>query len=100
MRHKPVHRFETDMVGINVVRLLPTQCLDRRVSRPARGGRLRTDGYVLPAGLVPDRNDLDALLRSHHTGTKLGLGLVREAVTDPQRIFLKCQNLSHVTSGS
>ncbi len=89
VRHKLIYCLAPDMVGIDVVRPVPSQRLDGGIRSLARGGRLGANGDVLAIGLVPDGNHLHSLLRGHQTGAQLRLGLMRKTVAYPQRIFLK-----------
>ena len=77
-----VHRAEADMVGIHVVGPRPPQRLDGCIRRRARACGLGPDDHVLAVGFVPDRDDLNALLRGRQARAQLGGSLPREAVAD------------------
>ena len=79
--------FEADVVGVDVVRLLPAERLHRGVGRGPHARRLGADDRVLAVRLVPDRDDLDALLGGQHAGPQLRLRLVREPIADADGVF-------------
>ena len=82
-----VHGFQADVVGVDVVGLLPAQFAHRGVGRRADAAGFGADGRVLAVRLVPDRDDLGALLGGQHAGAQLGLGLVGETVADAEGVF-------------
>ena len=91
VRQETVHRAELDMVGIHVVRPLPAQFFGRCIRRSPRGRGLGTDDEMFAVRLVPNGDDLEAVRGCHHASAKLGFGLVREAVADPDRQLLEFQ---------
>ena len=71
-----------DVVGVHVIRLVPLQFAHRLVRSGAHAGGLGADGQVLAVGLVPDRDDFDALFGRHQTGPQLGPRLTGKTVAD------------------
>ena len=84
-----VHGAEADVVGIDVVGLLPARSPHRRVGRGAHARRFGADDGVLAVRFVPDGDDVDAVVRRHHAGPQLGLGLMRETVADTEGEFFQ-----------
>ena len=97
--HEAVHRFEPDVIGVQMIRLFPAEFLDRRVRRGAGDGRLGADDGVFAVGLVPDRNNLDALIGDHDARPQLGLGLMRKTVTQAKRKLSQFQKFVHKITG-
>ena len=80
-RDETIHRFEPDVVGVHVIRLLPAEFPDCRIRGGAGAGRFGTDDGVLAVGLIPDRNDIHALFCGHHACGQLGPALMCKTVT-------------------
>jgi hypothetical protein len=95
MDHEPVHRFEPDMIGIDVVGLGPPQGLNRSIGGGAGTAGLGPNNLVFAVGLVPDRNNVGALAGSHNTCLELRPGLVGETIPYANRKFFEFQHLDH-----
>ena len=94
-RQEPIHRFEADVIGIDMVGLRPAQFHDGGVRGGAGAGRFGADGGVFAVGLVPDWDDLSPLLRGHQAGAQLGPGLTGKPVADAERILFQLQQSAH-----
>ena len=90
-----VHGFETDMVGIHVVRAIPGQFLHGFFSRRAHACRMRADDGVLAVGLVPHGHDIDPLTGRLHASAQLGFGLPGEPVTHAEGEFSQLKRVHH-----
>ena len=84
MRNETVYGFEADVVGIHVIGLVPLPFAHRDVRGGAHAGGFGADGDVFAVGLVPDRDDFDALFSRFQARAQLGPGLTREPVSDAQ----------------
>ena len=61
-----IDRVKVNVVGINVVRLVPAKFPDGLVRRGPHGGRQGADSEVLAVRLVPSRDHLYALFSGQH----------------------------------
>jgi len=77
-RKKAVHRFEADVIRINVPAATPAGRLDGGLCGIEHALRFGTDEGVFAIGFVPDRRHLDAPFGEQLEGAKLGPGLVRK----------------------
>lgn len=89
MRDEPADRIAPDVVGINVVGLLPMQLPDGIVGRRTGTPGLGTDYQVLTIGFVPNRSNFHTGFSCKDAGAQLRSGLVRESVADTYRVFLQ-----------
>ena len=83
------------MVGIQKVRLLPAQRLDRGINRRAALGGFGADGDMLAIGFVPNRDDVNAFASGAEAGLQLRLGLPRKPVAHSERVLPKRQEIIH-----
>lgn len=84
-REKALHRFEPDMIGIDVPAAGPALGFHRGLRGVEHALRLRADEGVFAIGFVPDRRHVDAVLGEQLKRVKLGLRLMREAVAHAER---------------
>src|SRR5437588_1853057 len=99
MRDEASYRFEPDVISVHEVICRPGQCPNSGVGRGARGCGVGPDRLMLAIGLVPNRNDVHAMLCRQHTGPQLGTRLAREAVANTNRILLKLKTFRHIPGG-
>ena len=86
MRDEPADRIAPDVVGINVVGLLPMQLPDGIVGRRTGTPGLGTDYQVLTIGFVPDGNDRGTAFCRLQASAELGFGLVGKAITNAEGV--------------
>jgi hypothetical protein len=86
-RNEAIHRFQPDVIGIDVIGLGPSQLSHGTVGGTSNTGGLRADYIVFPIRFIPDRNDIDAVFRGQQTGLELRFGLMRESISHTQRVF-------------
>ncbi len=84
-----VHGFERNVIGVDVMWVLPMERVNCPIRGRAHGAGIGTDDGVLPVGLVPYRNNLYSRAGSQDAGLELRFGLMREAVADSYGIFLR-----------
>ncbi len=75
-----VDGLESDVVGVDVPGVFPVEGLHGGLGGGEDGGGFGSDEGVFAVGLVPDRDDGEAVLGDLGAGLELGLGLVGEAV--------------------
>ena len=63
VREEAIHRFQPDVIGIDVPAFLPAERRDRRLRGGEHARRLGADEGVLAVRLVPDRHDVRAVAR-------------------------------------
>src|SRR5579884_3691122 len=78
---KSVHRFQIDVVCIDIVGFLPAERSDGFIRGGSRSTGLGADNRVFPVRLIPNRDDLDTLLGRQNAGTQLRFGLMSEPVS-------------------
>lgn len=83
---KAVCRGGGDVVGVHEIRSLPATRSHRRVGRRADADRLGADHQVLAVRLVPDGCHVDTHACRFLERRELCFGLMREAVTDAERV--------------
>ena len=85
---------QPDMVGIDKIGVSPSTGTDGLVSLSACILWRCAYDSVLPMRLVPNRRDVEALLFCLHQGSKLGLSLAAEPVTNSERILFQNHTLA------
>src|SRR5690242_17760813 len=93
-RQESLDSLQPHMIGIDKVRPLPAQQLNRCIGLMANRGRLRADDVVFAIRLVPDRRHLYAALQRLHTRAQLGWSLTSKSIARANRIFRKRETRS------
>jgi hypothetical protein len=96
---EPVDRLEADVVGVNEPWMRPLPRRDGGARRRPDAGRLAADEAVFAVRLVPDRRHDDAGGGEPFEGGKLGLGLVREPITDAEGESWECEHAERIPAG-
>ena len=79
-RNKAIHRFEADMVGVHMIRLLPAERLHSGIRLGPQAGRLGADERVFAVGFVPDGNEFCAEFSRLNAGLQLRPALMSKPV--------------------
>ena len=87
-----IHGTEIDMVGIDVVRLLPAQRTHRGIGGCPDAVRLAAYNQVLTVGLVPNRDHIRTTSGALAARFQLGLRLMSETVAHAERVFFQRQH--------
>ena len=91
-REEPIHGLQPDVVGIDVVRLVPAERLHRGVRLgPDIVGPAVDDG-VFAVGLVPDRVNAQAGVTRLENGLELRAALAGKAVAHAEGVFFDVHN--------
>src|SRR5258708_7437666 len=73
---------QSNMIGVDVVGMLPSQLCDRGVGRGANARWLGSHDIVFAIGLVPHWDYCEAFVGRLHAGLELRRGLMSETVAD------------------
>ena len=87
-RNKPIDRFQTNVVGIDVVGSRESKRSYRGVGLGPNVIGFAFNHRMLAIGFVPNRVNVDTRLTSIQDGPELGLPLVSEPIAGAESIFL------------